>query len=87
MPPHSVKMELCITHNIRITYSVEQCRNVGRCAAGRRTKAVVESFLQELIEILVAVAGGRRVEQHHHELKEEKQSPIEQRERGRRQKR
>ncbi|CAB1434536.1 unnamed protein product [Pleuronectes platessa] len=37
-------------------------RGIERVAEGRRTKAPVESFLQELIAILEALARGRRGE-------------------------
>lgn len=62
MPLSSIKMEHCITHNI--PWSKRE--NVGRCTARTRTKAVVESILQELIVILAVLAEGRREEQQHH---------------------
>lgn len=62
MPLSSIKMEHCITHNI----PPSKRENVGRCTARTRTKAAVESILQELIATLAALAGGRREEQQHH---------------------
>lgn len=56
--PLSIKMEHCITRNIPWS----QRENVGRRT---RTKAVVESILQELIVILAVLARGRREEQQH----------------------
>lgn len=61
MPLSSIKMEHCTTHNIPRS----KRENVGRCAARTRTKAVVESILQELIVTLAALARGRREEEQH----------------------
>jgi len=44
---------------------MEPCRNMGQYKAQRRTKAVFESFLHELIAILEALARGRTGEQHY----------------------
>lgn len=59
--PLSIKMEHCITRNI--PWSKRE--NVGRRTARTRTKAAVESILQELIVILAVLARGRREEQQH----------------------